>query len=197
MEDTKSSQLLEIFKSSQLTADQLKTILSYYEKTTISKNDLLLKEGMTSNEYFIVETGLLRSYAIDTEGNDITTGFFIEGDMVIEVASLFLRVPTKENIVAMTDCTLWKIRFDQFQELFHGIEAYREWGRSCLVQNFFGLKQRTLSMITDSAKDRYLHLQKTKPQVLLQAPLKHIASFMGITDTSLSRIRKELSTENN
>lgn len=134
----------------------------------------------------------MRSFAIDTKGNDITTGFYAESDLLIEVASLFLRVPTKENIQAVTDCTLWSIQFDQFQELFHGIEAFREWGRSCLVQNFFGLKQRSLSMITDSAKDRYLYLQKTTPQVLLKAPLKHIATFLGITDTSLSRIRKSL-----
>lgn len=192
MEDKEHKVLVDFFKPSQLTPEELKIILPFYKKIEVNKNDLLLQEGMLSNEYFIVEKGLLRSFAIDTKGNDITTGFYTESDLLIEVASLFLRVPTKENIQAVTDCTLWSIHFDQFQELFHSIEAFREWGRSCLVQNFFGLKQRSLSMITDSAKDRYLYLQKTKPQVLLKAPLKHIATFLGITDTSLSRIRKSL-----
>lgn len=192
MKNDEHKVLLALFESSQLTQEEIKKILPFYEKIEVSKNDFLLQEGAVAGEYFIVEKGLLRSYAIDVKGDDVTTGFFTDSDMVIEVASFFLRIPTKENIQAMTDCTLLRIRFEQFQELFHSIEAYREWGRSCLVQNFFGLKQRTLSMITDSAKNRYLHLQKTKPQVLLKAPLKHIATFLGVTATSLSRIRKEL-----
>ena len=71
-------------------------------------------------------------------------------------------------------------------------EAYRDWGRTYLVRNFFALKERTLSMITDSASERYKELINNRPGIFQKTSLKHIASFLGITDSSLSRIRKEV-----
>ena len=131
----------------------------------------------------------------DTEGNDITTGFYTEGDMVLEAASFFLKIPTRENIQALTDCTVWRLGFDEFQELFHNIEAFRENGRACLVSGYFALKRRSISMITDSAQDRYLQLLKENPEIIRQVPLKYIASYLGITDTSLSRIRRDITQQ--
>lgn len=82
--------------------------------------------------------------------------------------------------------------FETFNAHFNQFEYYRDWGRAHLVTNFFALKQRTLSMITDQASDRYQELLETRPEIFQKASLKHIASFLGITDTSLSRIRKEM-----
>jgi hypothetical protein len=61
-----------------------------------------------------------------------------------------------------------------------------------LVKNFFALKQRSLAMITETAKERYKNLMYEHPDILQRASLKHVASYLGITDTSLSRIRKEI-----
>jgi hypothetical protein len=68
---------------------------------------------------------------------------------------------------------------------------FRDFGRSILVKGFSSLKIRMLSMITETAEQRYDTMLKTNPEIFQQAPLKHIASYLGITDTSLSRIRKE------
>jgi len=68
---------------------------------------------------------------------------------------------------------------------------FRDFGRSILVKGFSSLKIRMLSMITETAEQRYDTLLKTNPEIFQQAALKYIASFLGITDTSLSRIRKE------
>lgn len=157
------------------------------------KGDFLLKEGQTANEFFCLSKGIVRSYANNSEGQEFTTGLFTTGEIVIEVASIFLRVPTKENIHALTDCECWKIDFDVFQALFHAIPGFTEWGRNWMSEALFQSKQRSLSMITDSATDRYKQLLKEKPDIAQHVPLKYIASYLGITDTSLSRIRKELS----
>jgi hypothetical protein len=71
--------------------------------------------------------------------------------------------------------------------------AFREFGRHILVRGFAGLKNRMLSMITDTAEVRYMKLLDSSPAIFQQASLKHIASYLGITDTSISRIRKEIS----
>jgi hypothetical protein len=85
--------------------------------------------------------------------------------------------------------------FETFQELFHSIRNFREQGRTTLVGSYFALKRHSISMIADQAKDRYLRLVKEKPHVVQNVSLKHIATFLGITDTSLSRIRKEIASE--
>src|SRR5690606_24690958 len=112
---------------------------------------------------------------------------------VIEVLSLFQRIPTTENIQALTDCDCWKLDFDVFQELYHSIPGFSEWGRLWMTNSLFHFKQRSVEMVTISAKERYLQLIKEKPQVILPSPLKNIGSYRGISDTSFSIILKEIS----
>ena len=153
---------------------------------------MLLSKGAVANEYYIAESGLVRSYLYDYEETEITTGFAGQGEVVIDVASLFQRVPTEDYIQCLTDCVLWKIEFDTFQELFHRLPAMREWGRAWMVFELYCSKIRSTEMITLPATKRYLQLLDQHPEVLQLAPLKHIASYLGVTDTSLSRIRKEV-----
>jgi CRP-like cAMP-binding protein len=88
---------------------------------------------------------------------------------------------------------VYEIYYDDFQELFHTIEGMREWGRMWFTFQLFQSRYQKIEMITETAKERYLKLLKEKPQIIQQAPLKQIATYLGITDTSLSRIRKEIS----
>jgi CRP/FNR family transcriptional regulator, anaerobic regulatory protein len=80
-----------------------------------------------------------------------------------------------------------------FQQLFHSIPNFAEWGRAWMSNELFQFKLRSVSIITDSATDRYKALVQNQSQIILQAPLKCIATYLGITDSSLSRIRKEIS----
>ena len=185
--------LTNIYQHPAFTSSELETIFKAHKKSFFKKGDMFLKEGQLANEYYCLESGLVRSYAVNSDGNEITTGFFGKDEIVIEVASLFLRVPTKENIQALTDCECWKIDFNSFQTLFQSVNGFMEWGRTWMSGVLFLTKQRSLSMITDSATERYLALQKQHPEIILNTPLKYIASYLGITDTSLSRIRKEVS----
>lgn len=167
-------------------------ILEAHHKISAPKGTFLLKKDQVANDYYILEDGLVRTYLYDYEGHEITTSFSCNQEVVIEVASIFQRIPTQEYIQCITDCQLWKISYNDFQELFHKIPAMREWGRAWMAFELYLSKKRATEMITESAKSRYLKLMEEKPQVLQQAPLKYIASYLGITDTSLSRIRKEI-----
>src|SRR5690606_30400707 len=101
----------------------LKKIFNAHTFAEFKKGDSLLQEGQTAHSYYIMETGLARSFVYDIHGHDITTGFFGDGDLIIEVASLFQRLPTKENIHCLTNCRAWKIDYNDFQDLFHSIPA--------------------------------------------------------------------------
>lgn len=182
-----------IYNVLPISRERLEEIAFQFNPMEIAKNEFLLKEGRICNDYLFLEEGFMRAFTPDIEGNDVTTGFFSKNQVVFEVASYFLRTPSKENIQALVNCKGWFINFNQLQMLFHSIPEFREFGRTVLVNGFVALKQRMLSMINETAEQRYEHLINTKPEIFQYAPLKNIASYLGITDTSLSRIRKELS----
>lgn len=187
--------LNKIFQPDSFSREEFETIASHFRQVSFSKNDYLLQEGKIENQYWFVECGFLRSYVIDTDGNDITTNFYAAGEIVIDWTSFFLRNPARENIQALTDCVCWQLDFETFQQLFHSIQSFREQGRTNLVSSYFALKRHSISIIADQAKERYIRLIQEKPHIVQNISLKYIATYLGITDTSLSRIRKEIAEE--
>lgn len=186
----------EIFQNTYqhflLSEEDINQIASFHKKKKFAKDELILAKDQVLESYYLLEKGVVRAFVNDMDNNDITTEFFIDGDIVIIPSSLFQQIPSQESLQAVTDCEVWEIKYDDFQEVFRSIPSFAEWGRLWFTYQLFTLKQRSLDMITISATNRYLKLSKEKPQILQTVPLKFIASFLGITDTSLSRIRKEI-----
>jgi CRP-like cAMP-binding protein len=187
-----SQALIQFFKNSNLVSQKAsEEIAGLFHPKTVKKNEFLFKEGRICNEYYFLEKGFIRAFAYDTAGNDVTTNFYSGSQVVFEVNSFFNRVLSRENYQAIVDCEGWSITYQQLNHLFHSMPEFREFGRSILVKGFSSLKIRMLSMITETAEQRYDALLKSNPEIFQHAALKHIASYLGITDTSLSRIRKE------
>jgi len=161
-----------------------------FEELELEKGEFLLKQGKQSG-YFIMLEGYLRAYTFNEEGEEITTYFYPPNRAVFEVASFFQRLPSEENIIALTKCKGYFTNFEKLNGMFHSVPEFREFGRAILVKEFVAYKQRTLSMINKSAEERYVQLIQTNKDIFQFAQLKHIASFLGITDTSLSRIRRD------
>ncbi|GAA4329886.1 Crp/Fnr family transcriptional regulator [Mucilaginibacter gynuensis] len=188
-----NAQLVQFLHNSQLVSlTGAQKIATHFKEKAIAKNEYFLESGHICSHYLFLASGFLRAFAHDVEGNEVTTGFYSPNQMVFEVSSYFNRVTSKENIQALVDSKGWFITYEELNTLFHAMPEFREFGRSVLVKGFTALKTRTLSMITETAEERYANLLKTNPEIIRNAPLKTIASYLGITDTSLSRIRKEI-----
>lgn len=184
--------LIQFLESSQIVDKQTSTtIAEAFEPKELYKGDFLLKQGQISNEYLFLEKGFIRSFIYDTEGNDITINFYGQHQVVFEVASFFQRIPSQEYFEATTNSFGWMLTYEKLNRLFHSLPQFREFGRSMLVKGFIDFKTRTLSMINKTAEERYAMLISSKPEIFQNASLKHIASYLGVTDTSLSRIRKK------
>lgn len=181
-----------IYRHPLFTESDMQEILAVHKKLSVPKGAYLLKKGKIASAYYLVEKGLARFYVHDFNGNEITTQFICENEIINEVSSLFQRIPSVQNIQTVTDSVLWEIEFNDFQQLYHSLESVREWGREWMSAQLFQSQLRSIEMITQSASSRYLQLLKDRPQIVQQAPLKQIASYLGIADTSLSRIRKQL-----
>jgi CRP-like cAMP-binding protein len=89
-------------------------VLPHFRQIEFKKNDFLIKAGESSNNYWFLEQGFIRSYTFNTEGDDITTNFYSAGDIVIDWISFFLRHPSREYIQAAEDCVCWA-RGDAFK----------------------------------------------------------------------------------
>jgi len=164
-----------------------------HTRAEIPQGTLLLEIGKIAREFYLIEKGLFRSYLYDYNGNEITTGFYCADQILIESFSLFQRTPSRENFQAVSYGIAWKIGYDSFQQLLQKINGLREWGRTWATHQLSVLKQRSIDTLTLNATDRYLTLIKERPAIILHAPLKYIATYLGITDSSLSRIRREIS----
>ena len=187
-----SSTIQRAFATANLSPLEMDKVQNAFTRVEFKKGAYLFKEGDSVNQYYFLETGFVRSFGLNYNGVEVTTQFYLPQDIIIDWMSFMMKVPTQENFTASKDSVCWKITYQEFQNLFHEIEGFREAGRERLTQCYFKLKQHNMSMISSSAKERYISLFQENPEIIQNASLKHIASYLGITDTSLSRIRKEL-----
>jgi len=167
---------------------KLKKLLMLLVK--LKKGEFAIQEGKISDDYIYLEHGIIRTYLFDLEGTEVTTDFFSENNIVFEVTSFFNRTSSETYMEALVDCRGFRISYEQLNRLFHNKPAFRDFGRAILVREFMASKKRNYAMINQTAEKRYLNFTKTKPEILKYVPLKYIASYLGITDSTLSRLRK-------
>lgn len=173
-------------------AEKAELIADSWKDVDFKAGDLILKEGKVSRQTYFLKEGFIRSFTHDTEGNEVTTRIYAAPDFANDFLSYFKGVSVKEHYQALTDCSCRSLDFDRMQYLFHNIPEFREFGRMMLTLNYEKVHSRMLSMIQQTAETRYLNLLEHRPEVIQHLPLKIIASYLGITDSSLSRIRREI-----
>ncbi|CAM1347417.1 Crp/Fnr family transcriptional regulator [Tenacibaculum crassostreae] len=172
--------------------DIVEEITKEFEYFKLNKNTILLNKEIISTETYFLEEGYLHSYILNEDNEKVTTNIYSAPCFVNDFLSFFKKESTKEVYETLTDCVFWKTNLDNVQANFHDIPEFREFSRLLFVINYYKLNDRLIDMVSQKAETRYLNLLKTQPNVFQNVPLKIIASFLGITDSTLSRIRKEV-----
>ncbi|MBL7789961.1 MAG: Crp/Fnr family transcriptional regulator [Chitinophagales bacterium] len=188
------SALNKVYNLNRYTYEEVQLILNSHTPFEIKRNAYFIKRGQISNEYYCIESGIMRSFVNDLKGNEVTTNFFTRNQIAIDVASLFKQERAKESIQAITDCKVYIISLDSFQNLFHTVPKFREWGRLWMTESLIEYKARSIDLISTPALERYTALANQFPEIIQNAPLKQIASYLGITNSTLSRIRSEITS---
>lgn len=185
--------LREYFKTIKSMSDEKADLIAKYFKSEIlHKGTLVIQEGKTSRKSYFLESGIIRCYIIDLNGDEVTTRFFSAPDFLNDYLSFFEQKPSEENYELITDCVVYSISYENVQHCFHNIPEFREWGRMLLTLNYNYTKKRMISFHKETAPERYLNLKNSNPEIIEKVPLNIIASYLGITKHSLSRIRKKL-----
>jgi CRP-like cAMP-binding protein len=158
---------------------------------TVSAKTLLLSEGEIAKNVFIIKKGCLRMW-FNKDGKDITMQFFLENSAVASIDSFISGEPSLFNIESVEPCELMIIDKALFEDIQRVSPDFSQRFNKILFQRFRNYAQLFLSRIRDTPQERYEALIKEHPEIIQRIPQHYIASYLGITPISLSRIRNRL-----
>jgi len=181
-----------IEKRIQLTDEEFNICSRFFIPKTIKKHRFLLNEGDVCKYLGFVNSGCLREYTIDNKGIEHIIQFAIEDWWVSDLNSFLSGLPATHNIDALQDSELLLLEKSAREELLNASPKMDRFFRILLESNYIATRQRVADSLSESAEERYLKFIKTYPKLFEQIPQNQIASYLGITPQSLSRIRKEL-----
>ncbi len=165
---------------------------AYYTSKKIKKGEFLLREGEVCSATFFVEKGLLRMYSIDKNGKEHIIQFAPENWLMSDRSSLYFNEKSKYFIDAVEDSEVLFLNPDFFQNLKMQFPNSITSNDLLLQKHIRNLQNRVNSLLADTAEERYLNFIKMYPDILQRVPQWMVASYLGITPESLSRVRKEL-----
>ena len=174
-----------------LTEDELETITSKFKSKTVSKNGYLLRQGETCKDLVFVQSGCLRLYYLNDDV-EVSVWFAFPHSSAIEIYSFISEHPSNYFLQAIEDSEVLFLSKTELNKLYEQQPKMQEMMRNFWEDVILNLIKRFTALQTDSAEKRYLDLLK-KPDYLEAIPQKYLASFIGVTPTSLSRIRKTIS----
>lgn len=178
----------QIFPLPQDSADKLLQCIS---ECSFPKGTILMKTDKTEQFLYFIKKGIVRAYAMQEE-IEITFWFGKEGDAILSMRSYIEQKPGYENIELLENADLYKINISELQKLYREDIHIANWGRKIAETELIKTEERLISRQFKTATERYLQLQKEQPEILKRVSLGHIASYLGITQVSLSRIRAEI-----
>ena len=161
-------------------------------KRFVKKKKNLLNEGEICRYLYFVEKGALRSYTIDKEGNEHVIQLAIEDYWIADLSSFVTQSPGTITIEAIEDCEVLLLPNLELERLYDEIPSLGTFFRKLYQRAYVHLQARLHASHSTVAEERYLELIRLQPKINARIPLTHIASYLGITPESLSRIRKHL-----
>ncbi|HAA23977.1 MAG TPA: cyclic nucleotide-binding protein [Cytophagales bacterium] len=182
--------ILEIFKS--LPAAELAELLADFQaiatRHSYPKNTLLHQEGTRCDHVFILEKGVARTFYYK-DGKDVTAHIATEGESITAIDSLIQRKKSRYNVEVVEDSVVMLIAYPEMQQVLEQKPQHEKYIRFFLEQIYMDLADRIENLLFYTAKERYERLVEDKPDLLQRINLSHIASYLGISQETLSRIR--------
>ena len=176
----------------KLTSAQEDIIKQYLIPKKIRKNQYLLQEGDVAKYAAFVEKGALRAYSVGDRGTEHIIQFAFEGWTISDMYSFMTGDPATYNIDALEDSELVLISKAAQDEILKQIPAYEVYTRLQVTGAYMAMQKRLTSMLSLSLEERYINLTKLYPSLMQRVPQRMIASYMGLTPETLSRVRRKI-----
>lgn len=174
------------------TTEEIATVVSLFKPRTLVKHDFLIREGENCEEIAFVESGLFRSYYTTDEGNELTYCFRFPNDLIGAYSAFITGGKSVEHIQAIAPAMLWVIQKKDLDFLACHLPQWNTFLKRIAEQQYLELEQRVMQLQRETAQQRYKNLLLNHPNFIQLIPLQYLASYLGITQRHLSRIRKEI-----
>ncbi|WP_157962228.1 Crp/Fnr family transcriptional regulator [Winogradskyella aurantiaca] len=181
----------KIKKSISLSSQAEEYIYSISKEKTVSKGEILIREGQTVNKTFFVTQGSLRSFCIDKEGKEHTLQFAIKDWWISDFIAIFNNEPASLTVECISDSAVVEFNAQKLNEIYLRFPEFETFQRKNLERHVVSLHKRILNQLQMNALDRYNLFLEQYPNIEQHVPNYHIASYLGITQQSLSRVRAE------
>lgn len=165
---------------------------SLFKPRKLRKRQFLLNEGEVCEYTVFVEEGLLRSYTVDEKGAERTLQFAMEGWWAGDLYSYLTGEVSSYNIEALENSRLLLIDKSSWELLLKEVPAFERFFRIQIQNNLIATQRRLMVSLTDTAEEKYIKLLNAYPDIIKRVPQHMIASYIGITRETLSRIRKQM-----
>ena len=172
----------------ELDTENRKLLEGIAVRKEMEKGEILLKEGQVSHDFIVVAKGMVRQFYYKN-GKDVTEHFSYEGDIVICIESIMKQEPTRLMVEALEAGTVYMLPADKMLKLSRASWGINMFYRKMLEYSLIVSQVKADSWRFETARERYLHLMESQPEVIKRAPLAHIASYLLMTPETLSRVR--------
>jgi CRP-like cAMP-binding protein len=179
----------------QLTEEEKQLCKTFFTPKKLRKRQYILQEGDVCKYVAFVEKGMLRSYTIDEKGNEHIMQFAFEGWWISDHYSFLTGEPAVYNIDALEDSELLLISKQAEEKMLQKIPKFEKYFRILLQNSLIATQRRLISSLSQNAEERYSQLISVCPTIPQRVPQHMMASFLGITPETLSRIRKQMATK--
>jgi len=166
---------------------------SKLQKKWYSKKTIIAEIGEVENHISFIEKGIVRLLIPNKEDDEITYGFSFENEFISAYDSFLTQTPSQYQLETLVETSLLSITYSDLQNVYEHTKMGNLIGRLVAERLFIIKSNRALSLLNDSAEKRYFNLFTERPNLIKEIPLKYIASYIGVTPQSLSRIRKQIS----
>ena len=177
-----------------LTEEEKQQVKTFFSPKKLRKKQYLLQEGDVSRYIAFVEKGTLRSYTVDEKGSEHIIQFAFEGWWISDQYSFLTGEPSTYNIDALEDSELLLLTRQSEEQLLEKLPQFEKYFRLLIQNSLISMQRRLAGSLTLSAEQRYQKLTQSCPSIPQRVPQHMMASFLGITPETLSRIRKQIAT---
>jgi len=189
--------LLEnINRYTQLSEQETTLLLSIVEKKVYQKNELIFTEGRIADEIYFVTEGCVRLF-YNVDGNDRTAFFYTEGQFICAGESYTYGIPAIENYQAVEPTELFIFRRANIEPLLKEVPRFEVIARIATENELIACQKMIASFVTKSAEERYIDLLNTQGELFQRVPQQYIASFLGVSPETLSRIKARVFAKRN